>query len=114
MTYLLFSGNHYYPDGGAEDFVSQSKTKDDLYALIRQMGVVDSTWHNILCINTEKVSSISFDEHKGTMHAQCNDDELLYAVFDKKKYLLEINHLASEVRHTVTELPAKQLNLTGD
>ena len=65
MKYLLFMGEDYYPQGGAEDFVKGFDSLEEAHAeadKLRSAPIVGSQfkntyydWANILCVETGKV-----------------------------------------------------------
>ena len=56
MAYLLFAGNDYYPEGGAEDLQGKFDTIDAALAAHALSDFVDyRAFANVLCLDTLKV-----------------------------------------------------------
>lgn len=56
MAYLLFAGNDYYPDGGAEDLQGRYETLEQAIASHEPNKYqYDGGWANVLCLDSLKV-----------------------------------------------------------
>ena len=56
MAYLLFAGDHYYPEGGAYDLQGKFDTIEEALAAHNPAAFdYDGGWANLLCLDTLKV-----------------------------------------------------------
>ena len=56
MAYLLFAGNDYYPDGGAEDLQGRFDTLDDaISGHDPAEHQYEGGWANVLCLDSMQI-----------------------------------------------------------
>lgn len=59
--YLVFSGEHYYPSGGANDFQLAFDNLSDAKAFCRGIELDDNRWANIL--DTQELNKVDHNEN---------------------------------------------------
>lgn len=56
MAYLLFAGDDYYPNGGAEDLIGRFETiKEAFIGHDPNQFEYDGGWANVLCLDSMKI-----------------------------------------------------------
>lgn len=55
MAYLLFSGEFYYPQGGAEDLRGKFDTVEAAVAAYDPSKHYEGGWANVLCLTSLKI-----------------------------------------------------------
>ena len=97
MRYILFSGENYYPAGGAYDISGQSDKIQDLYALIRVMtksdyGPIDPLHPHFVTAFEGSWAGIDWWHIYDTTKREivCEDDDCDLTVFEEYHELKEL------------------------